>query len=77
MSEIKKSTDLDFISDCLIQAMMSKRHNVVSKLFKVYEEIRESEVSSESSLGNYIDLIFSNDDRDDDRLSIDYSPEMT
>lgn len=78
MTEVE--SDLDFITRCLVTALKDKRHTVVSKLFKMYEEIREHEqysnfVSSDFYSPTLEDSL--NFSYGDDRLSFEYSPEMT
>lgn len=79
-----EDSDLDFLATCLVTALKEKRHTVVPKLFKMYEEFRENEQYNEQ-YSNFIRSDFYSptleDSLDfsygDDRLSVEYSPEMT
>jgi hypothetical protein len=75
-----EDSDLDFLATCLVTALKEKRHTVVPKLFKMYEEFRENEQYSNfigsdfysPTLEDSLDFSYG-----DDRLSVEYSPEMT
>ena len=53
-NEYFERSDLDFLRDVLIDALESKRDNLIPRLFKLYEEVRAPEptIPSSDMLGN-------------------------
>ena len=53
-NEYFERSDLDFLRDVLVDALESKRDNLIPRLFKLYEEVRAPEptIPSSDMLGN-------------------------
>ena len=53
-NEYFERSDLDFLRDVLVDALESKRDNLIPRLFKLYEEVRDPAptIPSSDMLGN-------------------------
>jgi len=48
------SSDLDFMRDVLVRAFEERRDNLISDLFNLYEEVRESVGEEETSSAEFL-----------------------